>query len=109
MTVLVSGAVWLSAWGESLDFKDECRERPDATGDDSIWLCEVGSRGADAYENARDLSKASQVMMGIGLPLIAGGVALTVLGAGMRGEPDGARYVAKIRATGTGANLEVTF
>lgn len=109
MTVLVSGAVWLSAWGESRDFKSECQERPDPSGDDSIYLCEIGSRGADSYEKARDLSKASQVMVGIGLPLIAGGVALTVIGAGMRGEPDGPRYVAKIRTTGSGASLEVTF
>jgi len=99
MTLLAAGVTALTAWTHSLDLEDECPNH----------YCVEGTRGGDAYEATRDLSNATDVLLGVALPAIGGGLSLVILGAGMRGSSETASARTTVRTTGQGVSLEVTF
>jgi hypothetical protein len=96
-TVLASGVTWLVAWGDSRRLEDECYGR----------YCVEGTPGGERYKDVRDLANASEILVGVGVPLMFGGLAITIIGASLRGEYDGPRIGATVRPNG--AALEVRF
>jgi hypothetical protein len=79
ITLFAAGITWLLAWGESTDLDDEC---PNGN-------CVKGTPGGDAYENTRDLSRASAIMVGVAIPLMVGGGAIAIIGGQLHGGGDG--------------------
>jgi len=99
ITVFAAGVTWLVAWGDSQALDEECSQ---PSGE-----CYIGTPGGDTYEHVEDLSNASKIMIGVGLPLMFGGLAISIIGGSMRGGHRGPRVHAK--SGPTAAALEVTF
>jgi prepilin signal peptidase PulO-like enzyme (type II secretory pathway) len=100
LALFAASVTWLTAWTESLDVnEDECPNHQ----------CEVGTRGGDAYESARDLAHATDVLLAVSLPAIAGGLSTLIIGATLREPSDSSYARVTVQPTGAGARMEVTF
>ncbi len=116
MTLFAAGITWLTAYGESRELKNKCYTgRFDIDGDGQVSIhpskgyCVKGTAGGDAYERARDTAIASHVLVGVAVPLMAGGLSLSILSIGLRGETDKPRYATRLKTTGQGLVLEGSF
>ena len=69
---------WLVAFSDSRDLEDECVNN----------YCVQGTPGGDTYERVERLSKASQILVGVSFPLMAGGAALALIGGQLHGGDD---------------------
>jgi len=108
LTLFAAGITWLTAAGHASQL--DC----DGGGlDEYEWErccphgnCVKGTSGGDAYESAKDLSAASEVLVAIAFPMIGVGASLAILGGTIRGGGD--RRVG-LKATPTGVVLEGQF
>jgi hypothetical protein len=100
LTMFAASVTWLTAWTKSLDVDEEnCPGHQ----------CVEGTRGGDAYEATKDLARATDILLGVGLPAIGGGLSMLIIGASMRGDETSSHARVTVRPTGAGASLEVTF
>jgi len=88
---------WLVGWADSTKLDDEC-----PNGD-----CVIGTRGGDRYQRVQNAADASEILIGVGTPMMFGGLAVLIVGTALRGEYDGPRIGARVSPTG--AAMEVTF
>ena len=110
MTLMAAGITWLTAWGESRELEDKCYSHKDSDGDPiPPGYCVKGTAGGDAYERTRDSALASQILVGVAFPLMASGLAMTIISVGLHGERDELRYAARLKTTGQGLVLEGSF
>lgn len=79
LTLFAAGVTWLVAYSDSRDLEDECVNN----------YCVQGTPGGDTYERVERLSKASQILVGVSFPLMAGGAALALIGGQLHGGQDG--------------------
>ncbi|MEQ9325023.1 MAG: hypothetical protein RIF41_38005 [Polyangiaceae bacterium] len=78
LTLFSAGVTWLVAWADSRDLEDECTNN----------YCVQGTEGGDTYERVERLSRASQILVGVSFPLMAGGAALALIGGQLHGGDD---------------------
>lgn len=75
LSLFASGITAIVAGGAAASLSTDC---PNHT-------CVKGTPGGDAYATVRDSSKATQVLLGIGLPSLGGGLSLLLLGSAVGG------------------------
>src|SRR5262249_37735975 len=66
LTLAAAGITWLVAASEAATLHSECPNN----------VCVEGTTGGNAYETARDASRAANVLAGIGTPLLATGIVM---------------------------------
>jgi hypothetical protein len=66
LAIIAAGVSWLAAAGNAAKLDDECPDK----------ICYEGTPGGDALEDARDAEKAAGVLVGVGTPVLAGGLVL---------------------------------
>lgn len=109
LTLFAAGVTWLTAAGHAAQL--DC-DSEDLTSEYE-WerccpngYCVKGTSGGDAYESAKDLSVASEVLVAVAFPMIGVGASMAILGAGIRGGGD--RRVG-FKASPSGVVLEGQF
>jgi hypothetical protein len=73
LTLFAAGITWLVAAGESLKLEDECPNH----------RCYTGTPGGDSYETARDTAQATDVLVGIGAPVMGAGLVMLLYAAAL--------------------------
>ncbi len=108
LTLVAAGITWLTAAGYAgqLDCDDDISTEHEWERCCPNGYCVKGTSGGDAYESAKDLSVASEVLVAVAFPMMATGLSLAILGAGMRG--GGERRIG-LKASPTGVVLEGQF
>jgi hypothetical protein len=98
-TLLAASIAWLTAAGDAAKLDDECPNK----------VCVEGTPGGDALVEARDAERAAGVLVGVGTPLLAGGLVLTLFSTafGSRGGP--VRVVPSVGLDFAGGTLQGRF
>jgi hypothetical protein len=98
LTVMAAGITGLVAWGASSRLDDECPNK----------RCVEGTTGADSLETARDSARATEVLLGIGLPVLTAGFVLMIYSGGFKKRPAMA-IAPRASPRAAGAKVEVLF
>ncbi|MEZ4446897.1 MAG: hypothetical protein R3B72_47900 [Polyangiaceae bacterium] len=85
-----SGVTWLVAYGEARDLEEECPNH----------RCVEGTPGGDTYEEVRRLANTSAVLLGVSIPMMAGGIVMGAIAGGLRGESRGVEVAIGVSPSG---------
>lgn len=96
---MAAGISWLVAAGDAARLDDEC---PNKT-------CVEGTPGGDALVRARGAARASVVLVGVGTPLLAGGLVMSLFATAFPRSGAAVNAAPVVGPTFAGGTLRVTF
>jgi hypothetical protein len=98
LTIMAAGITGLVASAEASRLDDECPNK----------RCVEGTPGGDSLESARDSARATEILLGIGLPVLTAGFVLMIYSGGFKKRPAVA-ITPRASPRAAGARVEVLF